>query len=118
MRQPLVSGISAVDHSRKSIQALVLREFSSKLAIEALDIDPAERISRYGLDSLIAFDLNDRIRSGLGVAIPASTILQTPSIRELAHRVLEAMLAATLRAPARATALSSQSDDDWETMTL
>ena len=51
-------------------------------------IDCDERLSRFGLDSLMAVELKDSIESALSISVPIEVLLEDPSIFDLADCVL------------------------------
>ncbi len=61
-----------------------------------------------GLDSMMAVELQSRIQTGLGIAIPATTAFDQPNITTLARYLLETWL--VFETPPRSQ--NSRVDDD------
>src|SRR5690606_34095753 len=59
------------------------------LRVKPEDIDPRAPLARYGLDSLSALELATAIGDALGIEVAEDWLLDSPSIRSLARRVLE-----------------------------
>ena len=71
---------------------LMVRHFVAALAAvihQPLSrIDPAESLSRFGLDSLMAIEFKDAIEKALGLAVPLEILLENPNILDLVDRIL------------------------------
>ncbi len=50
---------------------------------EGRPLDPRRPLTQAGLDSLMAVELRNRIRSGLGVTVTVATLLQGASLSDL-----------------------------------
>ncbi|HEX8282845.1 MAG TPA: amino acid adenylation domain-containing protein [Pyrinomonadaceae bacterium] len=88
-----------------SIAAWLRTEVAARLGVRASEIDAARPLSDYALDSLAAIELTHRIESQLGVRLPMASLLQSPSINELAAQAAEA-------APAVSTALATATETE------
>ncbi|WP_276599100.1 type I polyketide synthase [Nannocystis sp. SCPEA4] len=55
------------------------------------DFDPDVRLLDLGIDSLMAVDLHDAVRSDLGVTFPLDAILQGDTLARLAARLVDAL---------------------------
>jgi amino acid adenylation domain-containing protein len=60
---------------------------ASKIGIPAPSVDLDQPITRYGLDSLTAVELAHSVETGLGVTLPMTSFLESPSISQLAERL-------------------------------
>ncbi|MDC0667762.1 type I polyketide synthase [Nannocystis radixulma] len=63
------------------------------------DFDPDVRLLDLGIDSLMAVDLHDAVRSDLGVAFPLDAILQGDTLARLAARLVDALPSAPRTSP-------------------
>ena len=98
--EDLVSPSSIIDiekfqaASRKE-QKLMIVEYLQELAMKVLQLntsevlDPNESVLELGFDSLSVVELRSKVEKQLAVTIPASLILQGPSIMELAEALVE-----------------------------
>ena len=77
---------------RESIEAWLRAEVAGKLGVLASSIEVDRPLSHYALDSLAAIELTHRIEAKLGVRLPMSSLLQSPTIAEIAART-QAMIA-------------------------
>jgi amino acid adenylation domain-containing protein/non-ribosomal peptide synthase protein (TIGR01720 family) len=80
--QEVVPRLSA--SSAEEIESWLRSQLAARLRMKVQEIDVQQPISRYGLDSLTAIELMHGIEAGLGIMLPMTTILQSPSINELA----------------------------------
>ncbi len=62
-------------------------QLASRLGVASASIDVREPITRYGLDSLSAIEMAHAIESDFGVAWPMATLLEGPSLLELAGQL-------------------------------
>ena len=62
-------------------------QFAQVVNISAAEIDIHQPILRYGLDSLLATELTHRIESELGIAVPLTSLLESPTIEQLAASI-------------------------------
>ena len=65
-------------------------EAAQVLGIAAERLDPMESLAAFGLDSLMAVQIKNRIEADLGVVVPIVEFLQGPSLNELSPVILEA----------------------------
>ncbi len=80
------------------------RQAASVLGLAANRIDPLQPLSIYGLDSLMAVELKNRIEREWGVVIPMVQFLQGPSLSQLAEAL----------AVGGPDAVPAAGGDDWE----
>jgi amino acid adenylation domain-containing protein len=78
-------------------------QFAVKVGLIASEIDIDQPITRYGVDSLIAVELTHSIEASLGIALSMTSFLESPSISQVAARVMLhlAMKSASQDAPIR-----------------
>jgi acyl carrier protein len=72
----------------EDIQAWFKSQLAARLRVPAEEIDVTQPIARYGMDSLTAIELTHSIEARLGVILPVVSFLQSPSITQLADKVL------------------------------
>ncbi|HEV7377734.1 MAG TPA: AMP-binding protein, partial [Pyrinomonadaceae bacterium] len=98
--QPEIEGETPVAEpdlqNRESIEAWLRAELAAKLGVRATAIEVNHPLSHYALDSLAAIELTHRIEAKLGVMLPMASLLQSPTIAELAAQTQQ--LAATAAA--------------------
>jgi amino acid adenylation domain-containing protein/non-ribosomal peptide synthase protein (TIGR01720 family) len=70
-----------------SLQSWLQAQLAATLSISASRIDIAQPILGYGLDSLSGIELIHKIETGLGVTLPVASILENPSINDLAEMI-------------------------------
>ncbi|MFG2605992.1 beta-ketoacyl synthase N-terminal-like domain-containing protein [Streptomyces sp. NPDC048514] len=73
--------------------------FAGLLRIEHEDLDPAERLSDLGMDSLVGVKAKALIEEDLRIRLPIETLIEGPSVRELAAAVRPSVNIAGIRAP-------------------
>jgi len=74
-------------------------------------LDSSQPLNEFGLDSLMALELKNRIETNLGVVIPMVQFLQGPSTEQLAQLLLSKLtIAATVSLPAE----NGQTGDDLD----
>ncbi len=93
------SGIGEL--TREGLMALAAAErlaatesYLHQQAARVLRIEPGrlsidQPLDTLGLDSLLAIELKNRVETGLGISVPVVTLLEGPTLRELAGRVLD-----------------------------
>jgi NADP-dependent 3-hydroxy acid dehydrogenase YdfG/acyl carrier protein len=84
------------------VLAFISDHISRSLGIESRTLDSNQPLNLLGFDSLMAVDLRNAMRSGLGVTVQVATILEGASAEDLATHVLNQWTAATLMASAAA----------------
>ena len=82
----------------ESIEAWLRAELAAKIGVRASALEVNKPISEYALDSLAAIELTHRIEAKLGVRLPMASLLQSPTIAEIAAQTQQ--LAATTAASA------------------
>jgi acyl carrier protein len=80
-------------------------EVAAVVGLSPAALDPEKGIASLGLDSLMALEVRNRIEVELGVLLPATRLLEHPSVAELASDLL------TLIEPAKLVAFSTASAD-------
>jgi acyl transferase domain-containing protein/acyl carrier protein len=73
---------------------------SAARILGASDLDIAEPLARFGLDSLMAVELKNEVEVRCGVVIPLAALIEGPSIRELAASACERLETRSTEAPA------------------
>ena len=82
-------------------------QLASRLGVAGASIDVREPITRYGLDSLSAIELAHAIESDFGVEWPMATLLEGPSLLELAGQLRARIENAAARTPIAASRAKS-----------
>ncbi|HEX8853467.1 MAG TPA: condensation domain-containing protein, partial [Pyrinomonadaceae bacterium] len=77
-------------------------EVAARLGVSASDIEVNRPVSDYALDSLAAIELTHSIEAKLGVRLPMASLLESPSIAEIAAQTLQAASAAVVAVAADA----------------
>lgn len=67
------------------------RELSRVLRLPADRIDPEQSLTNLGLDSIMAIELKNRIERAFEVSIPIAMLIEGPSLRALAGKVVAQM---------------------------
>ncbi|MBT5230223.1 MAG: amino acid adenylation domain-containing protein, partial [Methylococcales bacterium] len=62
---------------------------SQELGLSEKEFDPAQALSRYGVDSLLAVEMAHRIESGFEVTIDSVSLLEGASLRSLVAQIIE-----------------------------
>ncbi len=73
----------------ESLEPTLIAIAARCLRVSPAGIDPHAPLARYGLDSLSALELGTAIGDAIGVEVGEDWLLDSPSIRSLAQRVLE-----------------------------
>jgi acyl transferase domain-containing protein len=93
-----------------AVLATYLREEAGRvLGIAAERLDPVQSLAAFGLDSLMAVQIKNRIEADLGVVVPMIQFLQGPSLNELSPVILEAFQVRDVRAVA-----PRRDEEAWE----
>lgn len=91
--------------NEEDIKEFLRSLFATRLGRVALEVDVDEPVARYGLDSLQAIELMHAVEVSLGIVLPMTSFLQSPSITELARQAMKYLTAKRLaekEAPANA----------------
>jgi amino acid adenylation domain-containing protein len=92
--------------NEEDIKEFLKSLFATRLGTVALEVDVDEPVARYVLDSLQAIELMHAVEVSLGIVLPMTSFLQSPSITELARQAMKYLTAKRLaekEAPANAT---------------
>ncbi len=79
------------DQQRRLIEDLIAREVAAVFGADGSSLDRETPVSQLGLDSIMAIELLNRIEGELGIAFPMGSVLNGPSIQQLAGPVLAAL---------------------------
>jgi amino acid adenylation domain-containing protein len=71
----------------KAVQDWLRSQFATVLKLDKSEIDVKQPILRYGLDSLLATELAHRIEASFGIAMSLNTLLENPTIAQLARQI-------------------------------
>jgi amino acid adenylation domain-containing protein len=72
----------------ETVEAWLVEHLAARLGVGTHEVDVNEPITRYGLDSLAAIELMHDIEVGLGVILPMATLLQSPTVSQLAAQAM------------------------------
>src|SRR4029077_6674946 len=89
------------EERRAAMETHVRQEIAKSLRLDPSKIDPQQSLGSIGLDSLMGLELKNRFQTDLGVELAMSTLMQDPSISQLATSLLAQLPA---RGAASATA--------------
>lgn len=81
------------------VQSYVRDQVARVLGASAAKLDVDRPLNELGLDSLMGFELKNRVESELGVTIPVRELLEKPTIKGLSRALLE-LLGMPVSAPA------------------
>jgi acyl transferase domain-containing protein/acyl carrier protein len=119
---PLYERLCAADPSERPalVQQFVREQLGHVLKMAAEEIDLHTPVVLFGIDSLMAIELRNRVQAGLALASLQSTTFRQPlSVRELAPQLLQHWTAEQLVNSVRADpALVAEESEDWEVVTL
>lgn len=83
----------------KLVENYVINLVVRVLGFGQADLDASQPLSALGMDSLMAVELRNTIEAELGISLPASYLLEGPSIDTLVHKILD-IIGSTLASPA------------------
>ena len=107
------------DERLKLILAHLKRQAAKVLGLKpGQDIDPQQPLQDFGLDSLMAIDLKNRIEVDMGVVIPVVDLLQGHSLNQVAAEAAGQFAAAGALGPAREAGQYPDAENKWEVLTL
>ncbi|MFQ5794227.1 MAG: type I polyketide synthase [Candidatus Bipolaricaulia bacterium] len=78
-----------LDERQKTLETYIQKEIARVLQLDPSRIDLETPLNTIGLDSLMAIELNNRVETELNVTLPMITLIQGPSISELATQLIE-----------------------------
>ncbi|WP_095988189.1 non-ribosomal peptide synthase/polyketide synthase [Cystobacter fuscus] len=79
--------VLTADASTEELQGWLTEQVAARLRVRPESLDPAEPLTRQGLDSLASAELAHEIERELGLAMPMSALLEAPSLAELARQL-------------------------------
>ncbi|MFN8008645.1 MAG: SDR family NAD(P)-dependent oxidoreductase [Terriglobia bacterium] len=74
---------------RKAVQSYLAKQVAAVLGLDVVTLQINEPITNFGLDSLMAVELKNRIELDLGLVVPMVKFLQGPSIESLTSQLTE-----------------------------
>jgi amino acid adenylation domain-containing protein len=94
--ETLLAVPSSEPETEADIREFLKSLFASRLGIVAAEVDVDEPIGQYMLDSLQAIELMHAVEVSLGIVLPMTSFLQSPSITELAQQAMQFLAAKRL----------------------
>ena len=85
---PAMPHVEVLD-SPEDIEAWLVAAIAHRQGVAAAEIDRAQPISHFGLDSLGAIELTHNIETSFKIGLPMWRLLQGPSIAELARHIID-----------------------------
>jgi amino acid adenylation domain-containing protein len=82
--------------AEEEIKEFLKSLFATRLGTVAAEVDVDEPLARYALDSLQAIELMHAVEVSLGIVLPMTSFLQSPSITELAAQAMQYLTAKRL----------------------
>jgi NADPH:quinone reductase-like Zn-dependent oxidoreductase/acyl carrier protein len=82
--QQKVSAAATQEQAVELLQEYLRKETAKILRLPEARLDLKISLARFGLDSLMAIELKNRIESSFAVRLPSTKLLQGPTLRELA----------------------------------
>ena len=79
---------AATEDRRLLLSGYLRQELAALLGLDVAQVDPEESLTYLGIDSLMAFDLRNRLRSAVGISVPASTLIGGTSLSELSDQLM------------------------------
>lgn len=79
---------AAPEHRGTLLDGYLQRELAGILGLDGDRIDRDEPLTCLGIDSLMAMDLRKRVRSAIGISIPASAWIEGTSLAQLTERLV------------------------------
>ncbi len=113
LRNILVSATPA--QRQQLLESRITEQVAKVLGFSAARIDIAESLTNLGFDSLMAIELRSWLNQETGMNLPVVTIMQGPSISQLAELILEELALAKIMLDAPS---SSELAEDMEEITL
>ena len=95
------------DERRGLLESSIQREVARVLQIDPARLDVQRPLSTVGLDSLTGLELKNRLEGELHVTLPMVSLMQDPSISQLATRLL-GLLADAPASPSRTRPAGAQ----------
>jgi len=74
-------------HAAEAIQAWIILRLSEALRVKPYEIDPRLPFTRFGLDSLTAFNLTGDLADWLGRDLSATLLWEYPTIASLSQHL-------------------------------
>jgi acyl-CoA synthetase (AMP-forming)/AMP-acid ligase II/acyl carrier protein len=80
------------------LEAYLRRQLAQALRVDPAQIEPTKPLTTLGLDSLTTVELKNGIEASLGVSVPISSLLQGPSVIQLAQQIADRLTSRTVPA--------------------
>jgi malonyl CoA-acyl carrier protein transacylase len=110
LRDSLVSAPLA--ERQQLLESRITEQVAKVLGFSATQMDIAQSLTSLGLDSLMAIELRSWLNQETGVQLPVMTIMQGPSISQLAELILEELALAKIMVDAPpSTELAEQMEE-------
>jgi len=104
------------EQRRDALHPLVMAQVARVLGTQPQRIDSGQSLVDMGLDSLMSLQLRNWVKSTLNVTLPASTLLEQPSLENLVDLLSDSMQPKDNTSESQHQALDYLEDDEIEAM--
>ena len=113
----LLAGVTTDAEARDRVHGLVVRELGAVLRCDPCTIDPQAPFASFGLDSLMALELRNRLEHSGCVRLPVTLIWSSPTVEQLTDALLRVLRGDLLRESAEESTSPVISDEDAQWIT-
>ncbi len=113
----LLAGATTDAEARDRVHGLVVRELGAVLRCDPCTIDPQAPFASFGLDSLMALELRNRLEHSGCVRLPVTLIWSSPTVEQLTDALLRVLRGDLLRESAEESTSPVISDEDAQWIT-
>ncbi len=92
------------------------KEAARVLRLPSTELDVARSLNQFGLDSLMALELKNRIEARCGITIPLVNILTGPSVKDLSSVLLDQLENAIENLPEKLSVTAAEDKDSQDTI--
>jgi NAD(P)-dependent dehydrogenase (short-subunit alcohol dehydrogenase family)/acyl carrier protein len=103
-----------LEERRPLVESFLVGQLATVLRCSPSRVDLHQPLNRLGIDSLMAVELKNRVEEDLETSVPVTTLLQGPSLSQLATQLLEGLDAPAAAADARSASAPEEADDGLE----
>ncbi len=88
VRSEILSPLTHPGERRERLVEYLVGAFEAVVGFQASIIEPLNRITDCGIDSLMVIEFRNRIAADLGIGIPTKQLMEGPTLKELADRLI------------------------------